>query len=515
MKIGFTFTRKITISLNMFVLLFSLFFTNLNAQTSIDIGETYSFTQEASSTVDYQVNLSAPGELTIHLNNWISTLNWEVDFDRIYVYNSDLIPVDRNIYSSEDDPFLFHMFQGGDGLVFNIGQAGIYTISIHSGENWGWGGATVQDYEMLVEAIYCNDANEPNETISTATPIGIGSRIDAYQWKQINTSEIIGDVDCYSITVNTPGILKIELVDWVGVLNWSIDFDRLFVYNADGESIGLTDGYDFYSWMMGGGTDDDPVLIEMNLTQAGIYYLKFHSGVGISTNPYHFSTSFVAVEDMFEPNNELSEAKHIPLSGVWYQAYEWNTIGYTMNVAGDEDFYYFFAANAGEYTLTLEGWISILNWSADYDRLFIYDADGNSVGDSPFSWMMGSSPIDFDLPAAGKYYLQLHCGNAYSSEGYKLKLTGSFDGVHDLNKNALQLQVFPNPANDVASVSFNSNNNIEATLNIYSVSGELIRTEIIQQNQQSIDIRNLSNGTYLIEVKSKENTGKQILIIQR
>ena len=498
----------------MFVLLFGLFSTNLNAQTTIEIGETYSFTQEPSSTIDYQINLSAPGQVTIHMNNWISTLNWGVDFDRMYIYNSDNTPVSRNIFSTEEDPFLFHMFQNEEGLVFNIGQAGTYIISVHSGEKWGWDGATIQSYEMLVEAVYCNDAYEPNETISTATPISIGSRIDAYEWRQVNTSEITGDEDCYSVTVNTPGILKIELVDWIGIYNWGIDFDRLYVYNEDGDTIGRTDGNDYYTWMMGGGTDEEPVVIEMNLTQAGTYYLKFHAGAGTSITPYHFSTSYTAVEDTFEPNNELSEAKFIP-SGDWNQAYEWRTVDKTMNVAGDEDYYYFFAADAGTYILTLDGWEAIYNWGADYDRLFIYDAEGNSVGASPFDWMMGNSPIEFDVPAAGKYYLQLHCGNTYSSEGYKFKLTGSFEGVNDLNNNALHFRVFPNPANDFVSVSFNSDNNKELTLSIYNIHGELLRKEIIQQNKQSIDIRNISSGTYLLEAKSKDNTGKQILIIQR
>ena len=513
MKRKNTIIRRKTAHIISLILFVSLFCTNLNAQTNIVIGETYNFTQEPSSTIDYQIDISSPAEVTIHIDNWISTLNWEVDYDRLYVYNSDNNPVDRNLFSSEEDPFLFHMFQNSD-LIFNIGQAGTYTISVHSGAKWGWGGASIQNYEMLVTAIYCDDTNEPNETISSATPIDIGSTISAYQWKQINTSEIWGDVDCYSVNVNTPGILKIELIDWVGVLNWSLDFDRLFVYNSDGESIGLTDGYDFYSWMMGGGTIEDPEVIEMNLTHAGTYILKFYSGAGTSLTPYHFSTSFLAVDDVFEPNDELSNAKIIPSSEVWYQAYEWRSIGNTMSVSADEDFYYFFAADAGEYSLTLDGWISILNWSADYDRLYIYDADGNSVGDSPYDWMLGSSPIIFNLPSSGKYYLQLHCGNAYSSEGYKFKLSGSVDGIQNINKPALKFQLYPNPASDIVSLDFNQKMGKELTLNIYNVTGELMYSEIIKQNRTQINLENLSNGAYWIEVKSNEGSAKQMLIIQ-
>ncbi len=45
--------------------------------------------------------------------------------------------------------------------------------------------------------------------------------------------------------------------------------------------------------------------------------------------------------------------------------------------------------------------------------------------------------------------------------------------------------------------------------------GELIRSETLQQNQKQINLKNLSNGIYTIEIKSKEGSKKQKLIIQR
>jgi len=58
-------------------------------------------------------------------------------------------------------------------------------------------------------------------------------------------------------------------------------------------------------------------------------------------------------------------------------------------------------------------------------------------------------------------------------------------------------------------------NNVDLTLNIYNVTGGLISTEKLQQNHQQIDIGNLNNGIYMFEIKSKEWTEKQKLIIQR
>jgi hypothetical protein len=45
--------------------------------------------------------------------------------------------------------------------------------------------------------------------------------------------------------------------------------------------------------------------------------------------------------------------------------------------------------------------------------------------------------------------------------------------------------------------------------------GELIRSETLQQNQKQINVKDLKNGIYLVEIKSKEGSKKQKLIIQR
>ncbi|PIY05959.1 MAG: hypothetical protein COZ21_03585, partial [Bacteroidetes bacterium CG_4_10_14_3_um_filter_31_20] len=58
-------------------------------------------------------------------------------------------------------------------------------------------------------------------------------------------------------------------------------------------------------------------------------------------------------------------------------------------------------------------------------------------------------------------------------------------------------------------------NNADLTLNIYNVMGALIKSETLKQNQQQINTKDLSNGIYLVEIKSKEWSGKQKLIIQR
>ncbi len=75
--------------------------------------------------------------------------------------------------------------------------------------------------------------------------------------------------------------------------------------------------------------------------------------------------------------------------------------------------------------------------------------------------------------------------------------------------------IYPNPASDIINLNINKANNADMTLNIYNVIGTLVKSEILEQNQQQINIEDLSNGIYIVEIKNKEWTEKKKLIIQK
>lgn len=81
--------------------------------------------------------------------------------------------------------------------------------------------------------------------------------------------------------------------------------------------------------------------------------------------------------------------------------------------------------------------------------------------------------------------------------------------------NSDYLNIYPNPAKDVVTIDLNNKNNIHSEINIYNVMGMLVKSELIQSNQKQINIDDLNNGIYLIEVKSNNKTQKQKLIIER
>ncbi len=88
-------------------------------------------------------------------------------------------------------------------------------------------------------------------------------------------------------------------------------------------------------------------------------------------------------------------------------------------------------------------------------------------------------------------------------------------GINDPTKQDAQFQFYPNPASDFVTFNIDDINNAEMTLTIYSVVGKIIRTETLRPNQKQINVRDLSIGIYMVEIKSDEGSKKQKLIIQR
>jgi hypothetical protein len=75
--------------------------------------------------------------------------------------------------------------------------------------------------------------------------------------------------------------------------------------------------------------------------------------------------------------------------------------------------------------------------------------------------------------------------------------------------------LYPNPASYVIYLNLIYSSNEKLTLNIYNITGKLVRTEILQQNQQQINVEELKNGVYMVEIKSNSVTKNQKLIIQK
>ncbi len=149
-------------------------------------------------------------------------------------------------------------------------------------------------------------------------------------------------------------------------------------------------------------------------------------------------------------------------------------------------------------------------------NIFVSDNDSAYIVWKPFT----NSTSDVFKGSAGHSY-KFFCIASDSvglTEAQKVSPEASTliaTGIKDLNKPVSQFQLYPNPASDFAVLKIDNQNNTELTLNIYSVVGELIRSEKLLQNQRQINLHDLGIGIYMVEIKSKDWSKKQKLIIQR
>ena len=102
--------------------------------------------------------------------------------------------------------------------------------------------------------------------------------------------------------------------------------------------------------------------------------------------------------------------------------------------------------------------------------------------------------------------------NGHGGGAARLKRFGIVTGIVPFAASAQKLIVYPNPASDIVTLNIN---NVDLTLNIYNVIGTLVKSETLKQNNRQINIGDLSNGVYMVVIKSKDLTENQRLIIQR
>lgn len=78
------------------------------------------------------------------------------------------------------------------------------------------------------------------------------------------------------------------------------------------------------------------------------------------------------------------------------------------------------------------------------------------------------------------------------------------------------LHLYPNPANELVTIEVDQwEKGADLTLFMYNSSGSLVRTVKIGSQQQQVSTADLTEGIYVIEVRSREHITRQKLLIQR
>jgi len=88
-------------------------------------------------------------------------------------------------------------------------------------------------------------------------------------------------------------------------------------------------------------------------------------------------------------------------------------------------------------------------------------------------------------------------------------------GIIETQSRKLLFSIYPNPTADIVTLKLDNLNHSNLTVNIYNLTGALVKTVKLHQNIQQINVHDLVNGIYMVEIKSEEHTDVKKLIINR
>jgi hypothetical protein len=159
----------------------------------------------------------------------------------------------------------------------------------------------------------------------------------------------------------------------------------------------------------------------IDLAEAGRYYLEVHDGSddADSDQPYTLSTVFTPTVDENEPNNAFGAAKALAFGA---------PMPATILPRGDADWYHIDVDEHGELAVAITG------VPANLDLVFrVWNSNKDVISD----WFAplkagGETLANFDLPAPGRYFLEVHDGNDDDRSVQPYTLTATFTPSADL-----------------------------------------------------------------------------------
>lgn len=155
-------------------------------------------------------------------------------------------------------------------------------------------------------------------------------------------------------------------------------------------------------------------------------------------------------------------------------------------------------------------------WLNFWEYYYSYDADGNSVMGKREKWQNTSwhHDLTYNLWIYSEKVPVFMIGDITCYQ-YNASYKSVITGISNTNTINNGLNVFPNPASETVTLNIDKKENSELSINIYNIIGTLVKSEMLKQNNRQINIGDLSDGVYMVTIKSKDLSESQKLIIQR
>ena len=358
---------------------------------------------------------------------------------------------------------------------------------------------------------------EPNDTITTATPITFGYPAGGV------LSKTSGDPDFYSFQVPV-GHLIVDGVDSANTTDL-----RLTLYDGTGKIL-----YDI--------DRNIDERLEYNITTAGKYYIRVlgHvigvSGLGgaaYATGPYQLNTRIGTPTDAREPNDgPLFGFFNLVTPAGFNYSDTTNTLDPGVGLPGSDWDYFSVIASPGQTITPLVQTKSFKSTSTlNHVQLSLYRKNAFSSALTSASSTTGSDvSFSYTVAVADTYYV-LVTNTAPSEAGpaarYKLTIgtpTGVLENVISLPKEFALDQNYPNPFNPTTTIRFALPKDAMVTLRIYDVLGREVRTlvnERVSAGYQQVvwDGRNefgsqVASGMYIYHITAGDfvSTKKMMML---
>jgi hypothetical protein len=146
------------------------------------------------------------------------------------------------------------------------------------------------------------------------------------------------------------------------------------------------------------------------------------------------------------------------------------------------------------------------------DILHIYD--GSSANTTLIGSYSGHSLPPVIQSTGNKLFLKFVTDGNHNDMGFEAFYTSIPAGINH-NENDHQFSVYPNPATNKLTIEFNEPTTKSGTLNLISIDGKIVLSREFQSNEkQLIDVSNISNGVYLLNIRTENGVSNQKVVIK-
>ena len=97
---------------------------------------------------------------------------------------------------------------------------------------------------------------------------------------------------------------------------------------------------------------------------------------------------------------------------------------------------------------------------------------------------------------------------------WKRPLSEIKTGFDDID-NTKTFAIYPNPASSIVNFEIQNKSTEECIIQVYTILGIIVKTEVVNHNHIQINIGDLENGIYMVKLTSANGVAKQKLIIQK